>query len=342
VLPAHQRAVRRARANPVRPVAAAVRTGRPAGFLDAERWCPAAEPVRPAARPVAAAAAGRLAATAADLGRPAATDLGRPATTGLAGRSAAAGLAGRPATGTATGTRPAGRHELGRPGLMGRLIKAEFRKIVTTKLWLGLLLTALVVALLWAWMWSSAFDEIARDINRDLRRYAAVDLNDLSVNAIFLTRAINIATIFPMIFGGMALAVEIGRKTITTSFLTAPNRGTLLGAKAITYVLWGAIFGVVIILGASLGLLFGVGGEGMVDGEMWITIAASGLLSCVLWTLLGLGVGALIGSSVGTVVVLLVYGLLVGPGMDMTFAAISASNSEEIGPTVAGAFPNGA
>ncbi|MFO7192307.1 MULTISPECIES: ABC transporter permease [Thermocrispum] len=225
---------------------------------------------------------------------------------------------------------------------MGRLIKAEFRKIVTTKLWLGLLLTALVVALLWAWMWSSAFDEIARDINRDLRRYAAVDLNDLSVNAIFLTRAINIATIFPMIFGGMALAVEIGRKTITTSFLTAPNRGTLLGAKAITYVLWGAIFGVVIILGASLGLLFGVGGEGMVDGEMWITIAASGLLSCVLWTLLGLGVGALIGSSVGTVVVLLVYGLLVGPGMDMTFAAISASNSEEIGPTVAGAFPNGA
>ena len=63
----------------------------------------------------------------------------------------------------------------------------------------------------------------------------------------------NFATLFPLIFGALALASEINRKTITTSFLTAPNRASVLGAKAIVYTIWGLLYGVVVALAASLG-----------------------------------------------------------------------------------------
>lgn len=221
---------------------------------------------------------------------------------------------------------------------MGKLIKAEFRKILTTKLWWGLLIVALVVAGGWAGLLSSAFDGIAEEIQRsDLTQRAGIDLADISFSVVFLARAINIATIFPMLFGGLAIASELGRKTITTSFLTAPNRTMLLGAKAITYVIWGAIYGVAITLAATLGIVIGTGGDHLVGVTTWLSTAAAGLLSCVLWTLLGLGVGALIGSPVGTVIVLLVYGLAIGPLSDLVLTGFAGGNAN-----LAGALPNGA
>ncbi|MPY82813.1 MAG: ABC transporter permease subunit [Actinophytocola sp.] len=221
---------------------------------------------------------------------------------------------------------------------MGKLIKAEFRKILTTKLWWGLLIVALLVAGGWAGLLSSAFDGIAEEIQRsDLTQRAGIDLADISFSVVFLARAINIATIFPMLFGGLAIASELGRKTITTSFLTAPNRTMLLGAKAITYVIWGAIYGVAITLAATLGIVIGTGGDHLVGVTTWLSTAAAGLLSCVLWTLLGLGVGALIGSPVGTVIVLLVYGLAIGPLSDLVLTGFAGGNAN-----LAGALPNGA
>lgn len=219
---------------------------------------------------------------------------------------------------------------------MGRLIKAEFRKILSTKLWWGLLIAAFILAMGWAWMFSAAFAEVTGDLGDELQD-VNLNVNDISFTAVFMTRAINIATIFPLIFGGLALANEIGRKTITTSFLTAPNRPSLLGAKAITYVMWGAVFGLVIILAATLGLLIGTSGDHMVAFDVWLPIAGAGLLACILWTLLGLGVGALIGSPVATVIVLLVYGMVIGPIMDLAFTGMADGEAN-----LAGALPNGA
>lgn len=219
---------------------------------------------------------------------------------------------------------------------MGRLIKAEFRKILSTKLWWGLMIATVLVATGWAWMFSAAFDGIAEELDRELQQ-ANLRASDISFTAVFMTRAINIASIFPMLFGGLALASEIGRKTITTSFLTAPNRTTLLGAKAITYVLWGAIFGLAIIGSATLGIVLGTSADHLVAFDVWLAIAGAGILACVLWTLLGLGVGALIGSPVGTVVALLIYGLVIGPVSDIAFTTIADGE-----PNIAGALPNGA
>jgi ABC-2 type transport system permease protein len=217
---------------------------------------------------------------------------------------------------------------------MGRLIKAEFRKIFTTKLWWALLIPAVGLALGWAWISAIAFTDVANDITN------ALDVNDvndaeLSLSSLALTRAMNFATLFPLVFGALALASEINRKTITTSFLTASSRSMVLGAKAIVYTVWGMIYGVIVALAASIGIAIGTGEGTLPEAGDWIIILLTGVLACMLWTLLGMGVGALLGSPVATLVIVLIYAALVGPVSEFIIT-LSTSGSH-----IAGVMPNG-
>lgn len=219
---------------------------------------------------------------------------------------------------------------------MGNLIKAEFRKILTTKMWWAMMIPALLLALGWAWGVSALITGIVDDLsNEAVFREFNITIDDLSWSVIAMTRAMNIATIFPMIFGTLALASELSRRTITTSFLTAPTRASLLSAKAITYVVWGVLYGVVIAVGASLGTLFGSNSDYLPDAGQWLTMAFAGILGCLLWTLFGLGVGALLGSPVGALVILLIYSLIVGPIGDIVMTGLTE------GSYLAGFLPNG-
>jgi ABC-2 type transport system permease protein len=216
------------------------------------------------------------------------------------------------------------------------LIKAEFRKILTTRLWWALLIPAVALAFGWAWGFSALITNIANGISdSDFLKQAGVRIDDMSWSILALTRSMNVATVFPMIFGALALASEISRKTITTSFLTAPNRASVLGAKAITYVLWGVIYGIVVAAAASLGTLVGSKHSLLPSAGDWILVLLSGVISCVLWTLLGMGVGALLGSPTGTLVLLLIYALFVGPVGELVLTGVTN------GSHIAGVLPNG-
>ncbi|HEY7593736.1 MAG TPA: ABC transporter permease subunit [Actinophytocola sp.] len=216
---------------------------------------------------------------------------------------------------------------------MGRLIAAEFRKILTTKLWWALLIPAVGLALGWAWLSAIFFTDVANEIE-DALDVAGINDAELSLSSLALTRAMNFATLFPMTFGALALASEINRKTITTSFLTAPSRASVLGAKGVVYTVWGLVYGIVVALAASLGVLIGTDGALPSAGD-WIIILLTGILSCILWTLLGMGVGALLGSPVATLVILLLYAALVGPVAELI---ITVSTE---GSNIAGVMPNG-
>jgi ABC-2 type transport system permease protein len=214
---------------------------------------------------------------------------------------------------------------------MGRLINAEFRKVLTTKLWWGLLIPAVVLAFGWAFGAGLLVKDIAEAVGDDaVVQKAGYTFQDVSWSVFALTRAINISTIFPMLFGALGLSTELHRRTITTSFLTAPNRSTMLGAKAITYVVWGVIYGVVISALAILGTIAGTGGKYLPDGGGFLLLFVTGVLSSVLWTLLGLGVGALLGSTTGSVVLLVLYAVIAEP-----IVALVLHNR------VAGFLPNG-
>jgi ABC-2 type transport system permease protein len=219
---------------------------------------------------------------------------------------------------------------------MGRLISAEFRKILTTRLWWALLIPAILLAAGWAWGWSAAISSLVNDASDSEEiRGLGIRLEDLSWSSIALTRSMNIATVFPMVFGALAIAGEINRKTITTTFLTAPTRASVLGAKAVTYVVWGLIYGVVVAGAASLGAMLGSDAKYLPAGGDWILIMLAGVFACVLWTLLGMGVGALLGSPVGTLVLLLIYALVVGPVGELILTGVTE------GSHIAGVMPNG-
>lgn len=241
---------------------------------------------------------------------------------------------------------------------MGGLIKAEFRKIFTTKLWWALLIPTVVIALGWSWATAALGSSIADSVNRDANfQRLGVTLDHLPLAVLALARSINISTIFPMLVGGLALSSEIRHRTITTTYLTSANRVSVLSTKLVVYTLIGAMYGVAIAVMVSLGALIGARGHSnlLPSAGAWLGITGAGILETVLWTLLAVGVGALFGNVIGTVVTLLLYSILVenllslflpghGPGFlpnqaaDGITSSLAAQTFLDAAPPVAPAY----
>lgn len=184
---------------------------------------------------------------------------------------------------------------------MNKLITAEYRKIFTTKLWWALLIPATVLSLGFTWG-GAALGTIA-DLDRQVGGALPLALPAFA-------QGINFASVFGLILGGTAVTSEIRHKTITTSYLTGPTRGAVLAAKLLVYTTIGALYGLVCMLAATFGAVLG---DNFPDSADWFTLAGAGVVAMIMWTLLGVGVGALIGNQVGTTVGLIVYVLIVEP-----------------------------
>ncbi|MFC4000483.1 ABC transporter permease subunit [Prauserella oleivorans] len=198
---------------------------------------------------------------------------------------------------------------------MGNLVKAEFRKTLTTKSWWGLMIPAVLFAFLFALGWGA----VTNDVNdffgsSEAEEFAAatgVQLVELPVGLLALAHGANIGMMFPVIFGVFALAGEYSKKTITTTFLTAPNRGSALTAKMLTYMVWGAIYGLVIVGASSLGTVLTVDSRGLPTASQWLGVLGAGVLATILATLFGIGVGAVWNSVVGATITLTIWMLVV-------------------------------
>ncbi|MCE6998063.1 ABC transporter permease [Saccharothrix sp. S26] len=222
---------------------------------------------------------------------------------------------------------------------MGNLIKSEFRKTTTTGLWWGLMIPTVLLAFGWALgtgaIFKSVSDFMGSSEAEELATLLNVDPSQWQMSVFGIARSINVATIFPMIFGGLAIANEINRKTITTTFLTAPNRVSALAAKMVVYILWGAIFGIAIVASVSIGIALTSNSGSLPDAGGWLALAGVGVLSSILMTMFGVGVGALMTSVIGTTVVLLLYMLIVENGLQLVLASQGL-------PEIIGFLPNGA
>ncbi|WP_156756654.1 hypothetical protein [Actinokineospora pegani] len=220
---------------------------------------------------------------------------------------------------------------------MTGLISSEFRKTTTTSLWWALLIPAVLAGFVWAWA-TSASGLTSELAELSFIRLPLESLEDVTWGLIPLARGFNIASTFPMLFGALAMTTELSRRTITTTFLTAPSRLAVIGAKSAVYAVWGLVYGLFISVAASVGLLVGSPERELPSAGDWLLVVFAGLLACMLWTLLGLGFGALIGSPVGAVLVLLGYVLVVGPVLE----TVLTFNEDPSVALIAGALPGGA
>jgi len=116
------------------------------------------------------------------------------------------------------------------------------------------------------------------------------------------------AYLFALILGIFAMAGEHRHRTLTLTLLITPRRTRVLAAKLVACTLIGsaiAVAAVVVTAGVAMPLLAATGRPVIVPGIA--AILAGSALSTVLYTTLGVGVGALVRSQVAGVAVAVVW-----------------------------------
>lgn len=221
-----------------------------------------------------------------------------------------------------------------------RAIRAEFAKLLTTRIWwvlaavlfgyIGMLSGGL--AALFAGIQSGAIDPSAAGTGSQ----GAPPLGSLP--PLVYSFASSVGYVFPVLLGALATTGEFRHQTLTPTFLANPRRAQVLGAKAITLFLAGGAFGAVALL-ASVGIgalvinAFGVDTL-LGDSATWALIGRT-LLAMALWAAVGVGLGVLVPNQVASIVIVLAFTQFVEPLL--RFASMFTEATAGIGKFLPGA-----
>lgn len=189
---------------------------------------------------------------------------------------------------------------------MRRLVVAEVRKLLTTRLWLWLLLASAALTALFASL-AIAFDDAADNATPPLST-AGGQQTLFSVGA--GTRPL-IA-----VLAAIALTGEFRHRTASATFLATPHRGRVVLAKLLTYAVVGAAYGVVCIVvtvAIAVPWLSARGVDVALAGNGIPATLAGVVAVLAIFGLVGVALGALVRDQVATVVGLLIYLFVVEP-----------------------------
>ena len=193
---------------------------------------------------------------------------------------------------------------------MRAALAAEYRKLVSTRMWWVLLL-ALAGYLVFIGIVMAASFVFAPEEDG-----GSVPLEGVAAaRAIYgLTNAVGY--VFPLVIGSLAITTEFRHQTITETLLVEPRRSVLLGAKLLATVPIGLLYGVagaVAVVGASAPLLAGWGdGAFLTDGSV-VRVLVLGVVVTVLWTMIGVAFGSVVPNQVAAIVVILAFTQFVEP-----------------------------
>jgi ABC-type transport system involved in multi-copper enzyme maturation permease subunit len=181
---------------------------------------------------------------------------------------------------------------------MIKLVRIELLKLRTTRTAAGLLgITVLLTAL----------DAVLRAARAGSRKLAPLDTADGLRTVCTLT---GFSMLMAMLLGAIITSGEFRQATATLTYLTCPNRGRVLAAKAITAAVSGLVFGAAgaaTATGVALAFAAGHGYAITLGGTTLAGYAAGATLGAALLGALGAGLGSLIRNQVITVVGLLVW-----------------------------------
>jgi hypothetical protein len=185
---------------------------------------------------------------------------------------------------------------------MTGLVRAEWGKLFTTRVWIGLVagscaLVGGVAALL------TAFAGAAPDRGRGS---APVGTPAFEQGVLGVGTA---ATALLLILGIIGMTNEFRHRTATPTFLTTPRRGRVVVAKLLAYALASVPIAVVVlgVLVAVVEIYAGARGAApSLTGDN-LRILGWEAVALVLYTVIGVGVGALVRNQVGAIVGALVY-----------------------------------
>jgi ABC-type transport system involved in multi-copper enzyme maturation permease subunit len=191
---------------------------------------------------------------------------------------------------------------------MTRLVRAEWTKLFTTRVWIGLLLGACVLA----GGFSALFTGLAGVSQNGQPGLPAVGTSDYE-QLVFSVGAN--ASVLLLILGVIGMTQEYRHRTATASFLTTPRRGNVVIGKLLAYALVAVPFALLILAVNVLVVEIYAGARGdapALNADNLQTLGAAGLV-LVVFSVIGVGVGALLRNQVGAIVGSLVYLYVVEP-----------------------------
>ena len=183
---------------------------------------------------------------------------------------------------------------------MTRLLRAEWRKVVTTRLWWGMLLGTLAL---------TALGVVAQIASNGARGNPAPPLSDPTTQrAIFSSSAAG--ELFSMVVGIILITTEFRHFTSRPTFLTEPHRGRVIAAKLVVAAVVGFVYAVCdVALTAAIAVPW-LGAKGIsIDwsGAEIMPSLLGAVASVTIFGIIGVGVGVLIRNQVAAVITALAY-----------------------------------
>jgi ABC-type transport system involved in multi-copper enzyme maturation permease subunit len=182
------------------------------------------------------------------------------------------------------------------------LVRSELLKVLSTRLWWGLLIGAVLYAMVQAGV-TAGFAGV--DPGAGQPATATLDQPD-AIRGVYASSAFTGAYLFATILGITGMTGEHRYQTLTPTFLATPRRGLVVVAKGVAHTVVGIGYGVAALAGTLVagGVVIAVRGYDLGYGTpgLW-RAAALGILAVGLWTLVGLGIGTLVRNQVAAVLV---------------------------------------
>jgi ABC-2 type transport system permease protein len=188
---------------------------------------------------------------------------------------------------------------------MIRLVRAEWTKLFTTKVWIGLVLGACVLV----GGFAALLTGFAGNADSGIPAVGTEGFEEVA-----LAQATN-ATVLALILGIIGMTQEYRHRTATPTFLAEPRRWKVVVAKLLAYALAAVPFAVVAVAVNVLVVSIYAGARGAapsLTGHNVEVLSTSGL-ALVIYALIGVGIGALLRNQVGAIVATLVYLFVVEP-----------------------------
>jgi ABC-2 type transport system permease protein len=207
------------------------------------------------------------------------------------------------------------------------LVRSELTKILSTRLWWGLLVGVVLYTVVQAAA-SAAFAGL--DPGAGQPATPGLD-NPETLRGVYAAAAFSGAYIFALVIGVTGMTGEHRYETVTPTFLATPRRVHVVVAKAIAHAVVGIGYGVVAVLSAFLagGLVVLVRGHelGLGSPGLWRAVALA-VLAVALWTMVGIGIGTLIRNQVAALLVAVAMTFLVEP---LVSVGLYAADLDDVG-----------
>jgi hypothetical protein len=207
---------------------------------------------------------------------------------------------------------------------MKAAVVAEYRKLVSTRLW-WVLLIALAGYLAFVGGVLAASIAFAPE---DQEGGLPLAGTEAAASVYGLTNAVGY--VFPLVIGSLLVTSEFRYQTITASLLAEPRRGVFLGGKRVVAVPLGLLYGLVgtVAVVATSAPMLAWGGDGafLTDGAV-IEVILLGIVVTALWTVIGVAFGSVVPNQVAAVVVLLALTQFVEPIARLALGAFDATDS---------------